>query len=174
MQHKNTKQAKTNYQNKNKLTLNNKGNNSLCTRTLWEEGNRLFCVFSLYYYFQTQISMLQTVRAGKVVGKNGVICLVSMLSSWVVVLKLSGRVYFLQFCAELSKNPNLLKQFTYFHLKVIESRHLEVTKSLYYLLCPKWSQEKVSAHGLIWEIKIPRKFWNISIPKIRKTTREIY
>ena len=47
--------------------------------------------------------MLQTVRAGNAVGKNGVICLVSMLSSM--------------------------------HLRVIESRQLEVTKNLY-LLCP--------------------------------------
>ena len=58
--------------------------------------------------------MLQTVRAGKLVGKNGVVCLVSMPSSM--------------------------------HLKVIESRHLEVTKNPYYPLCPEWSQKKVSAH----------------------------
>ena len=31
--------------------------------------------------------------------KNGVICLASMFSSWVMVLKLSKKVYFLQFCA---------------------------------------------------------------------------
>ena len=67
--------------------------------------------------------MLQTVRAGKVVGKNGVICLVSMLSSRVMVLKLSGRVHFLQFCAELSKKSKPIKAIYIFaHLKVIESR----------------------------------------------------
>ena len=58
--------------------------------------------------------MLQTVRAGKVVRKNGVIYQVSMLSSM--------------------------------DLNVIESRQLEVTKN-FYLLCPGWSQRKVSAHG---------------------------
>ena len=58
--------------------------------------------------------MLQTVRAEKAVGKNGVICLVFMLSSM--------------------------------HSRVIESRQLEVTKNSY-LLCPGWSQKKVSAHG---------------------------
>ena len=69
--------------------------------------------------------MLQTVRAGNLVGKNEVVCLVSMLSSR--------------------------------HLKVIESRHPEVTKNPYYPLCPEWSQKKLSAHGLMWKIKISRK-----------------
>ena len=58
-----------------------------------------------------------------------------------------------------SRNPSLLRQFTYLHLKVIESRQLEVTKNPYYLLFPEWSQKKVSAHGLMWEIKISRKNW---------------
>ena len=52
--------------------------------------------------------MLQTVRAEKVDAKNGVICLVSMFSSWVMVLKLSGN-FFLQCCAELSKKPKSVK-----------------------------------------------------------------
>ena len=69
--------------------------------------------------------MLQTVRAGKLVGKIEVVCPVSMLSSR--------------------------------HLKVIESRHPEFTKNPYYPLCPEWSQKKLSAHGLMWKIKIPRK-----------------
>ena len=77
--------------------------------------------------------MLQTVRGGNLVGKNEVVCLVSMLSSR--------------------------------HLKVIESRHPEVTKNPYYPLCPEWSKKKLSAHGLIWKI---------NVAKIRKTTREIY
>ena len=68
--------------------------------------------------------MLQTVRAGKVVRKNGVIYQVSMLSSM--------------------------------DLNVIESRQLEVTKNPYYLLRPEWNPKKVSAHGLMWEMKIPR------------------
>ena len=56
-----------------------------------------------------------------------------------------------------ARNPSLSKQFIYLHLKVIESRHLEVIKNPYYILCPKWSQKKVSAQGLIWENKISRK-----------------
>ena len=53
--------------------------------------------------------MLQTVRAEKVDEKNGVICLVSMLPSWVMVLKLSKKVHFLQFCADLSQKPKSVK-----------------------------------------------------------------
>ena len=55
-------------------------------------------------YFQFQKSMLQTaVRSEKVDEKNGVICLVSTLPSWVMVLKLSEKVQFLQFCADHSQ-----------------------------------------------------------------------
>ena len=49
--------------------------------------------------------MLQTVRTEKVDEKYGVICLVSMFPFWVMVLKLSKKVYFLQFCAGLGQNP---------------------------------------------------------------------
>ena len=38
--------------------------------------------------------------------KNEVICLVSMFSYWIMVLKLSKIVYFLQFCAQFSKKSN--------------------------------------------------------------------
>ena len=60
-------------------------------------------------YFQIQKWMLQTVRAEKVDEKNGVICLVSMFPSWVMVLKLSKKVHFLQFCADLSKKSKSVK-----------------------------------------------------------------
>ena len=53
--------------------------------------------------------MLQTVRAEKVDEKNGVISLVSMLHSWVMVLKLSKKVHFLQFSADLSQKPKSVK-----------------------------------------------------------------
>ena len=55
--------------------------------------------------------MLQTVRAEKVDEKNGVICLVSMFPSWVMVFKLSKKVHFLQFCADLSKKSKPIKAF---------------------------------------------------------------
>ena len=47
--------------------------------------------------------MLQTVRVEKVDKKNGVICLASMVPSWVMVLKLPKKVHFLQFCTDLSE-----------------------------------------------------------------------
>ena len=47
--------------------------------------------------------MLQTVRAEKVDEKIGVIGLVSMFPTWVMVCKLSKKVHFWQFCADLSK-----------------------------------------------------------------------
>ena len=49
--------------------------------------------------------MLQTVREEIVDEKELNICLVSMFPSRVMVLKLSKKVYFLQFCADLNKKP---------------------------------------------------------------------
>ena len=60
-------------------------------------------------YFQIQKWMLQTVRAENVDEKNGVICLVSKFPFWVRVCKLSKKVHFLQFCADLSKKSKPLK-----------------------------------------------------------------
>ena len=47
-----------------------------------------------------------TNRAEKV---DGVICQVSMLSSWVMVLKLSKKSAFSAICAELSQKPKSVK-----------------------------------------------------------------
>ena len=47
--------------------------------------------------------MWLTVKAEKVDEKNEVICLVSIFSSRVMALKLSKKVHFLQFFADLSK-----------------------------------------------------------------------
>ena len=52
---------------------------------------------------------LQTVRPEKVEEKNGVIYLISMFPSWVMVRKLSKKVHFLQFCADLSKKSKSIK-----------------------------------------------------------------
>ena len=55
-----------------------------------------------------------TVRAEKVDGKNRVICLVSMFSSWVMVLKLCKKVYFFpNFVRTSAKNLSLWNEFTY-------------------------------------------------------------
>ena len=50
-----------------------------------------------------------TVRSEKVDEKNGVISLVSMFPPWYLVLKLSKKVHFLQFCADLSKKSKNIK-----------------------------------------------------------------
>ena len=62
-----------------------------------------------FEYFQIQKWILETVRSEKVNRKNGVICLVPMFPSWVMVLKLSKKVHFLQFCADLSKKCKSIK-----------------------------------------------------------------
>ena len=62
-----------------------------------------------FEYFQIQEWILQTVRSEKVDEKNGAIYLVSMFPSWVVVFKLSKKVYFLQFCADLTKKSKSIK-----------------------------------------------------------------
>ena len=53
--------------------------------------------------------ILQTVRSEKVDEKIGVIRLASMFPCWVMVLKLSKKVPFLQFCADLSKKSKSIK-----------------------------------------------------------------
>ena len=53
--------------------------------------------------------MLQTVREEKVKEENGVIGLVSMFSSRVMVRKLSKKVHFLLFCADLSMKSKSVK-----------------------------------------------------------------
>ena len=53
--------------------------------------------------------MLRTVWMEKVDKENGVICLVSMLPSWVMILKLSTKVHILQFCANLRKKSESIK-----------------------------------------------------------------
>ena len=53
--------------------------------------------------------MFRTVRAEIIDEKNGVICLVSVFPSGVMTLKLSKKVHFLQFCADLSKKSKSTK-----------------------------------------------------------------
>ena len=61
-----------------------------------------------------------TNRAEKVDEKNVVICQASMFPSWVMVLRLSKKVHFLQFCAELSKKPESAKAI---YIYTTESSH---------------------------------------------------
>ena len=67
--------------------------------------------------------MLQTVRAEKVDEKLGVIGLVSMFPSLVMVCKLSKKVHFLQFCADLSEKS-----------KSVEAIYIYASESSHYTL----------------------------------------
>ena len=62
-----------------------------------------------FWLFQIQKWILQTVWAEKADEKKSVICQVSMFPSWVTVFKLSKKVHFLQFCADLRKKPKFVK-----------------------------------------------------------------
>ena len=63
-----------------------------------------------FEYFQIKKWMLQTVRSEKVDKENGVISLISMFSSWVMVFKLSKKLHYLQFCADLSKKSKSVEK----------------------------------------------------------------
>ena len=67
--------------------------------------------------------MLQTVTAEKVDEKIGIICLISMFPSWVMVCKLSKKVYFWQFC------PDLRKKY-----KFVEAIYIHASESSHYTL----------------------------------------
>ena len=70
--------------------------------------------------------MLQTVRAEKVDAKNGVICLVFMFPSWVMVRKLSKKVHFSQFCADLSQKSKSVKVI---YIYASESSHYSLSEN---------------------------------------------
>ena len=62
-----------------------------------------------FEFFQIQKWIPLTIRAEKVDGKNGVICLVSIFPSRVMVLKLSKKLQYFQYCADLSKKSKYIK-----------------------------------------------------------------
>ena len=70
-------------------------------------------------YFHIPKWMLQTPRMEKVDGKNVVICLFANFPSSYMVLKLSKKLYCLQFCADFSKEPKSVKRIYLLHLKVL-------------------------------------------------------
>ena len=74
--------------------------------------------------------MLQAVRGGKVDEKNVVICLVSMIPSWVMVLNCLKMCMSVNFVLTSARNISLLKQFTYIW-KVL----LSILRKWYCLLC---------------------------------------
>ena len=77
-------------------------------------------------YFQIQKWILQTAKVEKVDEKNGFICLAFMFPSWVMVLKLSKKVNFVQFCADLVKKSKPLKAISIY---VLESSHHIVSEN---------------------------------------------
>ena len=70
--------------------------------------------------------MNNTVRLEKVDEKNAVIGLVSMFPSWVMALKLSKKVHFLQFCADLSKKSKSVKAI---YIYASESSHYTLSEN---------------------------------------------
>ena len=93
-------------------------------------------------YFQVKKWMLQTVSVEKVDEKIGVICLVSMFPSWVMVCKLSKKVHFLQFCADLSKKS-----------KSVEAIYIYASESSHYSLVENAMIYSGLRHRL-WDIAI--------------------
>ena len=62
-----------------------------------------------FNYFQIKNMNVANSSCKKYKRKNGIICLVSMLSYWIMVLKLSTKVHFLEFGADLSQKPKSIK-----------------------------------------------------------------
>ena len=63
----------------------------------------------IFYNFEIQQWISQIVRAQKVDVKIRIICLISFSTSWVMVLKLSKILNFLQIFADISKKPKSIK-----------------------------------------------------------------
>ena len=82
----------------------------------WPERTNGETTWNEFWAFSNS-EMNITNRLEKVDEKNGVICLVSMLPSWVMVLKLSKKCIFCNSVLTSARNLNWLKQFTYKHLK---------------------------------------------------------
>ena len=107
-----------------------------------------------FEYFQEWI--LQRVRSEKVDGKNGVICLVFMLPSWGMVLKLSKKVHFFAICADLSKKSKSMKAI---YIYASERSHYAPSEKgiVYYAMTYCFGNISV------WSWRILLNFWWVSI-----------
>ena len=76
------------------------------------EGTTLKWILSIFKFRNEYYKQI-----GKSRWKNRVICLVSMLPSWVMVLKLSKKCIFCNFVLTSARNLSRLKQLTYMYLK---------------------------------------------------------
>ena len=72
-----------------------------------QEWNRVVLHEKNFHYFQIEKLILQVEKKSR--WKSEVICLASMFPSQVMVLELSKKVHFLQFCADVSKKPESIK-----------------------------------------------------------------
>ena len=106
--------------------------------------------------------MLQTVTEDKVDEKNWVISLFSMFPSWIVVLKLSKKVYFLQFCADLSKKS---KSTEVIHIYASESSRYALSENgiVYYAMTYRFGDIRVWSRIILLNFCWVSIFFNILI-----------
>ena len=124
-----------------------------------------------FEYFQVQKWMLQTFRSEKRDEKYGVICLVSMFPSWVIVLKLSKKVHFLQFCADLSKKSTPIKAIYKYASK--RSRYtLSENGIVYYAMTYFFGDVSVWSWGILLSFSWVSIFFGILIANISSTVAE--
>ena len=128
-------------------------------------------------YFHIQKWILQTIRSGKVDWKNGVICLVPMFPSWVMVLKSSKKVHFLQFCAVLSKKSKSVKAI-YIYASERSRCALSENGIVYYAMiycfgdirvCSKRTLLKFCWVSIFFDILIANISWTVSQTPINHT-----
>ena len=124
-----------------------------------------------FEYFQIQKWILQTVRSEKVDEKNGVICLVSMFPSWVMVLKLSKKVHFLQFCADLSKKSKSIKA-TYIYASETSRYALSENGIVYYAMTYCFGDISVWSRRILLNFCWVSIFFNILIVNISWTVTQ--
>ena len=89
--------------------------------------------------------------------KKGVICLVSIFPSWVMVLKLSKKVQFLQFCADLTKKPKSVKAI---YIYASESSHYTLQENDVVYKGPVTVHEILVSKKRCWLSRDLAKFFN--------------
>ena len=103
--------------------------------------------------------------------KKRIICLIFMFPSWFMVLILSKKVYFLQFCGDLSKKYKFIKAIYIYVLKDLVTHFQKMV-----LLVMLWST--VSGYIRVWSRRIllnfcwVRTFYDILIANISWTVAQ--
>ena len=124
-----------------------------------------------FEYFQIEKLMLQTVRAEKVHEKNGIICLLSIFPWWVIVLKLSEKVHFLQFCAGLSKKSKSIKAIYIYACE--KSRYaLSENDIVYHAMTCCFGELRVWSRRFLWNSCWVSIFFDIFIANISWTVAQ--